>query len=74
MAIISLANVLTAISVVGKAVAATAEFRDRFEELLSSHSEADQDTLRDALADLMADNDEGHARLQAKLAAAAETS
>ena len=35
-------------------------------------SPSDQATLQEAIADLEADNDEGHARYQAKLAAAAQ--
>ena len=38
---------------------------------VSSCSE-DQETAKQALADIQADNDEGHRRLQAKLAAAAK--
>lgn len=35
-------------------------------------SKPDQDTAKEALADLIADNDDGHRRLQAKLAEAAK--
>ncbi len=39
-------------------------------EAIQTLSPTDQETAKAALADLMADNDEGHARYQAKLAAA----
>lgn len=43
-------------------------------EIVNSFGDApdDQDTLRAAIADLQAENDESHARYQAKLAAAAQ--
>ncbi len=43
-------------------------------EAIQTLSPTDQETAKAALADLMVDNDEGHARYQAKLAAAAERS
>lgn len=43
------------------------------EEVVASfNSPADQATLREAIADLQAENDEGHRRFQEKLAAAAK--
>ena len=57
---------------VGPAVAATKEFAERFDLLISDKSAEQQNELREALEDIRADNDEGHARLQEKLAKAAE--
>ena len=51
-------------------LAMTPEFIAVFEEARSLLDPIDQATAREALADLQADNDAGHARLQAKLAAA----
>lgn len=44
------------------------------QEIVASFGDApdDQDTLRAAISDLEAENDEGHRRYQAKLAAAAQ--
>lgn len=42
------------------------------QEIIGSFDDEDQETLQDAIADLQAENDEGHARYQAKLAAAAQ--
>jgi len=57
--------------IVGPTVARTTEFVDRFSELIKDRGVAEQAELRDILADVQADNDEGHARLQEKLAEAA---
>ena len=64
-------DILKALPVVGPTVAATVEFKERFEALVSAHGPEDQAKLREALEDVIADNDEGHRRLQEKLAAAA---
>ena len=56
---------------VGSVVARLPEFKDTFDRIVESFGENDQDTLKAAYADLIADNDEGHARLQEKLARAA---
>lgn len=68
----SMTDILKLLPLVGPAVAATHEFVERFELLMRSKSAEDQAVLREALADLRADNDEGHRRLQDKLARAAE--
>lgn len=67
-----LENVLQLLSAVGPAVAGLAEFKQIFDQIVATFNKPDQSTLRDAYQDLMADNDEGHARLQAKLAEAAK--
>lgn len=43
-----------------------------FESVIESFDGQEQADLKEALADARADNDAGHARLQAKLAAAAQ--
>ena len=43
-----------------------------FGEVIESFDGKDQDELKEALADARADNDAGHARLQEKLARAAQ--
>ena len=68
---ISFSNVLRLLQTVGPAVAATKEFKARFDAILEDRSEGDQAALKEALADLVADNDAGHARLQEKLDKAA---
>lgn len=66
-----LTKLLAVLPVVGPAIAAAPEFIALFEAARALLSADDQATAQEALADLQADNDEGHARLQAKLAAAA---
>lgn len=53
-------------------IAAAPEFVALFEAARELLDPEDQETAKEALADIQADNDEGHARLQAKLAAAAQ--
>jgi hypothetical protein len=65
-------DILKMLPVVGPVVAQTAEFKERFEALLKPLEPSEQGKLRDALEDLRADNDEGHARLQDKLARASQ--
>jgi hypothetical protein len=57
---------------IGPVVAAIPQFKAIFDQIVDTFDEDDQVVLKDAYADLMEDNDEGHARLQAKLAAAAK--
>lgn len=64
-------DLLKLLPMVGSVVAQGVAFKERFEELLGDQSPDDQETLKAAYQDLIAENDEGHARLQAKLAAAA---
>lgn len=63
----SMLELLKLLPIVGPTVARTTEFVDRFEELIAPRGLGDQTELREALADIQAENDEGHARLQAKL-------
>lgn len=65
-------DILKLLPMVGPAVAASEIFIERFKLLIADKTPAQQDELKEALADIQADNDEGHARLQEKLARAAE--
>lgn len=67
-----LLNLLKLLPVVGPAVARGSEFIGWFHEVTDALHPTDQATAKAALADIQAENDEGHARLQAKLAAAAK--
>lgn len=64
-------DILGMLPVVGPAIAKLPEFKAVFDQIVSTFGESDQAVLKDAYADLMAENDAGHDRLQAKLAAAA---
>jgi hypothetical protein len=66
-----LTKLLSVLPVVGPVIAAAPEFIALFNTARSMLDPADQETAKQALADIQADNDAGHARLQAKLAAAA---
>ena len=68
MQLTTLLNVLPA---VGPIIAKAPEFIALYNEAIAALDPADQATAKEALADIQADNDEGHARLQEKLAAAA---
>jgi hypothetical protein len=61
-----------ALRVVGPVAAAMPEFKALYDQIVATFHERDQATLKEAYADLVADNDAGHARLQDKLAAAAK--
>ena len=63
----NLANVLRAMLEVGANLPA---FKSLFDQAVGTFSEADQASLQAAYRDVMAENDAGHRRLQAKLAAA----
>jgi len=65
----NLENVLKALSLAGSATPAVAALVNLVTPLLDRR---DQATLKEALADAQADNDEGHRRLQEKLASAAK--
>jgi hypothetical protein len=67
-----LSTLLNVLPVVGPALATAKEFVDLYREATAALDPADQDTAKAALADIQADNDEGHARLQEKLAEAAK--
>ena len=66
----NLATLLNALPVVGPAIAKTREFVELYQEAMKALKPADQVTAKAALADIQADNDAGHARLQTKLAEA----
>lgn len=66
-----LIKLLSVLPVVGPVIAAAPEFVALFNTAKAALSPKDQATAQEALADIQADNDAGHARLQAKLAAAA---
>lgn len=66
-----LETLLRAARAVGPVLAALPAVRRVFDEAVAALSTNDQAVAKEALADLIADNDDGHARLQEKLAAAA---
>ena len=68
---ITLDTFLQAAKAIGSATSAVGAVRDILAVATEALPVADQATAKEALADLIADNDEGHARLQAKLDAAA---
>lgn len=68
-----LTSVLKLLPAVGPVVAALPEFKRIYEQIVATFGERDQATLKDAYFDLMAENDEGHRRLQEKLEAAARS-
>jgi hypothetical protein len=68
----NLSTILAALPVVGPIIAAAPEFKKLFDEAVATLHPRDQETAKAALADLMADNDAGHLRLQQKLADAAK--
>lgn len=67
----NLLTILNVLPAVGPIVAKLPEFVAMFHEAVATLHPADQATAQEALADIQEDNDDGHARLQAKLAAAA---
>lgn len=67
-----LSTFLRALPVIGPVISAAPEVKALFDGVVTMLHPKDQATAKAALADIMADNDEGHARLQAKLAAAAK--
>lgn len=62
---------LRAAQAIGPVLAALPAVRALFDQAAAALSDDDQATAKEALADLIADNDDGHERLQAKLDAAA---
>lgn len=68
----NLASVLKLLPAVGPVVGALPAFKEIFDQIVGTFGQKDQAVLKEAYADLMAENDEGHARLQAKLAEAAK--
>lgn len=69
----NLSSILKLLPAVGPVVAALPEFKAVYDQIVGTFATKDQAVLKDAYEDLMADNDEGHARLQAKLAEAANS-
>lgn len=67
----NLTQLLKLLPIVGPSVANVSSFVDWFHEAAGALHPADQITAKAALKDVQADNDAGHARLQEKLAAAA---
>jgi hypothetical protein len=67
-----LSKVLGLLPIVGPIVAKAPAFIEWYNQAAAALKPADQETARQALADIQADNDEGHARLQRKLAEAAK--
>jgi hypothetical protein len=68
----NLARLLSVLPVVGPIVAAAPEFIALFNTAKDLLDPEDQETAQEALADIQADNDEGHNRLQQKLTEAAK--
>lgn len=66
-----LSSILKLLLAVGPVVAALPEFKAVYDQIVGTFGDKDEAALKEAYADLIADNDEGHARLQAKLAKAA---
>lgn len=67
-----LTKLLALLPVVGPVIARAPEFIEVFNDFRDMLDPADQETAKQALADIQAENDEGHARLQAKLRDAAK--
>lgn len=67
-----LATFLRAAQTIGPILAQVPAVARLLEQGKQALAPDDQATAQEALADLIADNDEGHARLQAKLAEAAK--
>lgn len=69
-------NITTALNllqIVGPIVARVPEFIALYEAAIATLNADDQVVAKEALADIQVDNDEGHARLQAKLVAASRS-
>lgn len=67
----NLLTLLGVLPIVGPVIAKAPEFVALFNEFTAALHPIDQTTAKAALADIQADNDAGHARLQAKLRDAA---
>lgn len=66
----NLATILDALKAVGPVTAALPAFKALYDAAVGLLKPQDQQTAKDAYADLMEQNDEGFARLDAKLEAA----
>lgn len=64
----TLESILKALTLAGSATPAAVALVDAVKDIFDDEDKA---TLDEAIADVQAENDEGHARLQAKLKAAA---
>lgn len=69
---LNLATVLGALPNILPLVGQATAVAQLVQEIIGSFDDEDQETLQDAIADLQVENDEGHARYQQKLAAAAQ--
>lgn len=67
-----LTKLLSVLPIVGPVIARAPEFVALFNAAKAALNPTDQATAQEALSDIQADNDDGHARLQAKLAAASK--
>ncbi len=70
---LDLSTFLRALQAIGPVVAQVPAVVLLIEQAKAALDPSDQQTAQAALADLVADNDDGHARLQKKLAAAARS-
>lgn len=55
------------LAVVGPAIAAAPRFKEVWDDFVALGKPADQEALKQTYAELIAENDAGHARLQGKL-------
>lgn len=68
-----ISTLLNVLPVVGPVIAKAPEFVALYNAAVAALGQDDQTIAKEALSDLQADNDAGHARLQQKLAAAARS-
>lgn len=68
----NLSSLLGLLPAVGPVVAALPAFKELFDEGVKALHPQDQQTAKDAYQDLIANNAEGHARFQQKLAEASK--
>ena len=64
-----IASLLKLLTVLDSAAASLPEFKKIYDQIVATFGSRDQTTLKQAYVDLMADNDDGHRRLQDKLKA-----
>lgn len=69
---LDLTSLLSLLPIVGPAIAATKEFSALYHAGVELLHPADQTTAKSAYQDIIANNAEGHVRLQAKLAEAGQ--
>lgn len=63
----ALGTILGLLDKVPAVVAAIPEFKQTFDSIVATFNTKDQDVLKQRYDELIAENDEGHARLQEKL-------